>query len=91
MDKFPFLCVVRFLGEEGQISRLTKVNTSIVPEEPNTNKIHHQIRHSRDDQIMPESRPLPEKLSGRPLTIEIIKLEYTTVSGTDKHIYLLLL
>lgn len=32
---------------------LTITNTSIVPEEPNANKIHKQVRHCRNDQVMP--------------------------------------
>lgn len=32
---------------------LTKINTSIIPEEPDTNKIHQQICHCRNNQVMP--------------------------------------
>lgn len=33
--------------------RLTKIYTRIIPEEPNTNKVHNKICHCRNNQVMP--------------------------------------
>lgn len=32
---------------------LTKIYTCVIPEEPDTNKVHQQIRHCRNNQVMP--------------------------------------
>lgn len=35
--------------------RRTKIDSGIIPEEPNTNKIYQQIGNSWDDQVMPKN------------------------------------